>query len=341
MDGELEYAVKFPFTPAARRFMENLNVNERMVELAVERIKKAIRGDMGIKVMASDESKREDIASFAVSRMILGHLRNNFLTSRFAVVEAKVARNHLDHSDEVTVDLVANHFGLHPVQRLEISGSGASGVSGSSGSSSASGSVSYLDIPEYLQYSPRSTEYRLINRRILNNLVEVKPSEKRRLVEEAVRKHAERIPVVKDPPSLIIDAGKRLMAEMPKSETRVVMNVKDHPPCIAKLLESAKSHENLNHQARFYLGTYLIGIGMSEDDMTKIYSDMPDFSERTTRYQLSHLKKKGYSVPSCASVMTYGLCCAVCRIGSPLNWHTLSQHRKEEILQWKPKQEGQ
>jgi len=30
-------------------------------------------------------------------------------------------------------------------------------------------------------------------------------------------------------------------------------------------------------------------------------------------------------------VMTYGLCCAVCRIGSPVNWHTLDDGRKKTI----------
>jgi DNA primase large subunit len=92
-----------------------------------------------------------------------------------------------------------------------------------------------------------------------------------------------------------------------------------------------KKHENLAHHARWYLATYLLAIGMAEDDVVNVFSAAPDFSEKITRYQVSHIKKKGYSVPSCATVMTYGLCCAVCRIGSPINWHTLASERKDAI----------
>jgi DNA primase large subunit len=118
---------------------------------------------------------------------------------------------------------------------------------------------------------------------------------------------------------------------MPKSESKITIKVGDHPPCVMKLLEEAKKHENLPHHARWYLATYLLAIGTSEDDIAKIYSDLPDFSEKVTRYQVSHIKKKGYNVPSCSTVMTYGLCCAVCRIGHPMNWHGLSEDRKKSI----------
>jgi DNA primase large subunit len=70
---------------------------------------------------------------------------------------------------------------------------------------------------------------------------------------------------------------------------------------------------------------------MSEEDINGMFSMLPDYSEKVTKYQVGHIKKKGYNVPSCATVMTYGLCCAVCRIGSPLNWHTLDDGRKKTI----------
>jgi DNA primase large subunit len=142
---------------------------------------------------------------------------------------------------------------------------------------------------------------------------------------------------VKDPPDMIKKAGERLLAELPKTENRKLEAVKagDHPPCVMRLLDEARKHENLPHHARWYLATYLLSIGMSEDDITKVYSDLPDFSEKVTRYQISHIKKKGYNAPSCATVMTYGLCCAVCRIGNPMNWHTLGPERKKAIREGK------
>ena len=89
MDGQLGFAVKYPFTEQARQFMEHVKLDDRVCELAVERIKKALKGDTSFRISTDDEDKRFSIASFAAARMILGTLRNNYVTSRFALVEAK------------------------------------------------------------------------------------------------------------------------------------------------------------------------------------------------------------------------------------------------------------
>jgi DNA primase large subunit len=70
---------------------------------------------------------------------------------------------------------------------------------------------------------------------------------------------------------------------------------------------------------------------VSEKDIIALFSNAPDYSEKVTTYQVKQIAQRGYSVPSCATVMTYGLCCAVCKIGSPLNWHKLDEARKKMI----------
>ncbi len=310
MDEALDFAVRYPFSESARKSLEGFVLTERIVELAVERIKKALAGDRSQRMLIHESDKREDIASFAAARMILGHMRNNFLTNRFAVNEAKKVSDTLGREDEATVDSVASSFGIRTV---------------------TDGKRMLIDLPTYVRFSVRDPHYRLINRRIYHGRVELNQNEKKRLIEEAVKKHNESIPLVKDPPALIIKAGERLVAEMPKSESRITVKVGDHPPCVMKLLEEAKKHQNLPHHARWYLATYLLATGMKEEDIVKVYSDLPDFSEKVTSYQVGHIKKKGYNVPSCSTVMTYGLCCAVCRIGNPMNWHTLTEERKKSI----------
>lgn len=310
MEEGLDFAVKYPFSESAKKHIQGMAADERIVELAVERIKKAMKGESSARMLLHDSEKREEIASFAAARMILGHLHNSFLTSHFAVNESKRARSYLDREDEAVVDGVAGRFGI---------------------TTRDNGETLVVDLPTYLTYSLRNPDYRLINRRLKQGMVEITPSQKRRLVEEAVRQHVEDIPLVKDPPDIIKQAGKQLLAELPKSEVRITVKPGDHPPCVMKMLESARKHENLPHHARWYLATYLNAIGMGEEDIVKVYSGLPDFSEKVTRYQVSHVRKKGYSVPSCATVMTYGLCCAVCGIGHPLNWHTLGEERKRVI----------
>src|SRR5512143_3791361 len=310
MEEAPEFAVRYPFSESARRSLEGLVLTDRIVDLAVERIKKALANDRSQRMLLHESDRKEDIASFAAARMILGHMRNNFLTNRFAVNEAKKVSDSLGREDERTVEAVAAHFGIRP---------------------SEEGKKLVIDLPTYVRYCVRNPDYRLINRRLYRGKVEISQHELRRLVEEAVKKHNESIPLVKDPPAIIIRAAEKLNAEMPKSENRFVVKAGDHPPCVMRLLEEAKKHENLPHHARWYLATYLLSCGMKEEDIVKVYSDLPDFSEKVTSYQVSHIKKKGYNVPSCSTVMTYGLCCAVCRIGNPMNWHTLGEERKKSI----------
>jgi DNA primase large subunit len=310
--GGLDFAVRYPFSDAAKKAIADIQLTERIADLAVERIKKALAGQMSARVVLHESDKKEEIASFAAARMILGYLRNPFLTSRFAVNEAKTAHGWLDRNEK-EVEAVAQSFGISTMKEKE---------------------RMRLRLPVYLRYSPRSVDYRITNRRLENGMVDITNHEKKRLVEEAIRKHVERIPLVRDPPDVIKNAGEKLLETLPKQEARgigAVMKVEDHPPCIDKLLEGLRKHQNLNHQARYYLATYFMAIGMKDDAIMQAFSDAPDFKEKTTAYQVGQIRKKGYSVPSCATVMTYGLCCAVCRIGSPLNWHTLGKERKDLI----------
>ncbi|MFH0737188.1 MAG: hypothetical protein V1827_00965 [Candidatus Micrarchaeota archaeon] len=310
MEG-LDFALRYPFCEHAKKALEGATLNEGIVELGVERIKKALKGDKAAKLILHESEKKDEIASFAAARMLLGHMRNNYLTNSFAVNESKRARDFLDHEDGLAVDEVAGIFGIRTAER--------------------SGHIT-IDLPTYVKFSLRNPHYRLINRRLKEGRVEITYEEKKRLIEEAIKKRMESIPMVKDPPDIIKTAAAKLVSELPKSESRtIIVKAGDHPPCVMKLLEEMGKHQNLPHQARYYLATYLLACGMSEENIVKLFSDAPDFSEKVTAYQVSHIKKKAYSSPACATVMTYGLCCAVCRIGSPVNWHTLDEGRKKTI----------
>jgi DNA primase large subunit len=307
---EAEFALRYPFSPQAKTFIEDIELTENIVELGLERIKKALKGENTSRMVIHKAEKKEEIASFAAARMILGHLRNAFMTGKFAVNESKIVRSRLEKDDEHTVEIVAAFFGI------EVKDEDGKFV---------------LDLPTYVRYNPRSPAYRLINRRIARGSVEISAKERNRLIEEAVKKHIERIPLVKNPPQIVKKAGERLLEELPKHQPTIKVKSGDHPPCIAKLLESAKKHENLPHHARWFLATYLLAINMDEEGIVGLYSNMPDFNEKVTRYQIAHARKKGYSVPACSTVMGYGLCCASCRIGTPLRWHSISSERKEAI----------
>ncbi|MFA6530245.1 MAG: hypothetical protein WCT31_00810 [Candidatus Micrarchaeia archaeon] len=301
-----DFCVKYPFSKRAKELLENeqVQINEEIVSLGLKRIKDALGGGIQKSSALHLQEKVYEVASYAAARMILGHMRNRYLTNRFAVAEAKRASSYLGSESVSVVDEIALEFGI---------------VS----SNSPTGGILFVPLPTFVKFAPKSIDYRLINRNVHNGQVEIIYREKVRLIEEAVKKRAEVIPLVKAPPESIKLAAESLKAELPKLEPQrapVTFKEGDNPPCIERLLDQIKKHENLNHQARWSLAVYLTGRGLEFEKIVSLYSNLPDFNEKTTRYQLEHIKKRGYSTPACATMLTYGLCCADCRIGSPLNW---------------------
>ncbi len=315
---DIEFCVRYPFTAAAKSAIEEkgITITERIVELALERIKSALKtGLIPESAAFHEEDRMENIASYAAARMILGYSKNRFLINKYAVAESKRASGYLEKERDAVCNQVAAEFGIVPIEK---------------------NSAHLLPVYVYVKYAIKNNEhYKLINRELSDGFVKIKPREKVRLVEEAARKHMEKIPLVKNPPELIKQAAESLKEYLPKIQ--VIESVVDIvsgalPPCIEKLMDSMKKHENLSHQSRWYLAVYLLGRGMPIEQLVSLYSNLPDYNEKITRYQLEHAKKKGYAVPACATVLTWGLCCADCKIGSPLNWQKLGKADRDSLL---------
>jgi DNA primase large subunit len=228
--------------------------------------------------------------------MILGAMRNRFLTSKFAVAISKSARRSMNYDDSENVKKLIAEFGI----RVR-----------------ADGRVFIVD---YLRFSPKDPHYSLFNRTFSNGWVQASEDEKKRLVEEAVRKHVENIPIVKNPSEQIKGIMARIDKELPKTEKKIMIKPGEYPPCIVHLLEEIRKHHNLPHHARWFLAVYLIEAGLKDDAIVAIYSNLPDFEEKKTRYQIEHARKRGYSIPSCATIASYGICTTECKVGSPVNW---------------------
>lgn len=316
---QLEFSVRYPFTSAAKAALEQsgIAISDRIIELALHRIKGALKeGKVAKSAALHDSEKIENIASYAASRMILGYSRNRFLINAYAVAESKRASDYLEGESDEIVDKVASEFSIKVEEK---------------------NNALFIPVYTYLKYSPRDIHYRLSNRELADGYVKLKSRhEKIRLIEGAIKKHMEKIPLVKSPPEAIKAAADQLKEFLPKIQKyesgAVNLESDNVPPCISKLIDSLKKHENLPHQARWYLAVYLIGRGMPMEEIVSLYSNLPDYNEKITRYQLEHAKKKGYAVPACATVLTWGLCCADCKIGSPLNWQKLGKVDRESLL---------
>ena len=143
--GDIDFAVKYPFTSSAKELLksEGLSaVTDEVAELAVKKITDSLHGKVQRRVYARDEEKKEDLLAYAVARMILGYMRNGFITNKFAVNESKKVRSYLnDESDEAVAD-IAGGLGIFFTLR---------------------NSRIFVHLPTFLRFTPRSPHYQPFN----------------------------------------------------------------------------------------------------------------------------------------------------------------------------------
>ena len=313
----------YPFSSAAKAYVseQGMEIVSSYIGKAEERVREAIVSGKIRKVPAMSEAQEEELALYAIARMIVSCANNRYLINRYAVAEAKKTSDYLSSDASAHaeyVDAVAAEFGI----RFE-----------------KSGAHFLVPLGKYLAYTPRSTDYKLANREVALGKVKVSSHERARMLEEAVKKKIEReLPIRAAFPDEVKAAGARVLALLPKLETAVMkLGQENYPPCVRRMIEELSLFVNLPHTARVALGIYLVKAGLPTDKIVEVFRGAPDFSEKTTRYQVDYLRTKGYNMPSCATMDSYGVCVAECRCGTPLNYraniHGRALKRLEEAKQ--------
>jgi len=303
---DLLFCSHYPFSSAAKAYVNGhgMEIVSSYVEKAEERVQEAIVSGKVRKVPALSEAQEEELALYAIARMIVSCANNRYLINRYAVAEAKKTNDYLSSDSSAHpeyVDAVAAEFGI----KFE-----------------KSGAQFLVPLGKYLTYTPRSMDYKLANREVFAGKVRVSNHERVRMLEEAVKKKIEReLPIRAAFPAEVKSSGARVLALLPKLEANVVkVGQENYPPCVRRMIEELSLNVNLPHTARVALAIYLVRAGMPTDKIMDIFRGAPDFSEKTTRYQVEYLRTKGYSMPSCSTMDSYGACVAECRCGTPLNY---------------------
>ncbi|MBU0585976.1 hypothetical protein KJ780_00535, partial [Candidatus Micrarchaeota archaeon] len=217
------------------------------------------------------------------------------------IAEAKRTSAYLENEEEDSLLILAKDLGLDSFSENE-------------------GTLT-VDIVHYLTFAPKDVHYKLIGREISNGRVVINTHERIRLIEEAVKKYAEKLPAAQALPPVIKKYAEKLQALLPKIEPqKLSFKQGENPPCIEALLEMFRKHENIGHTGRWLLAVYLINKGMKTQDMLAIFSNAPDYNERIATYQIEHARKRGYKMPKCSSLVGYGYCVANCGIKNPMGW---------------------
>ena len=303
---DLLFCSRYPFTSQAKDYVSGsgLELTSTLVDKAEQRVSNALVSGKIKKTADLPEAHEEELALYAGARMIVSASNNRYIINRYAVAEAKRAGEYLAADDSFNSDyvaLVAGEFGI----KFEKQGK------------------SYLvPLAAYLSFTPRSMDYKLTNRQVAGGKVLVSSHERLRMLEEAVKKKIEAtLPIRAKFSEEIQEAGKRMLSLIPKLEILATkVGQENYPPCIKKLIEDLALSINLPHTARVALAIYLVNADAPADRIVDYFRTAPDFSEKTTRYQVEQIRGRKYNMPSCSTMDSYGICIAECRCGTPLRY---------------------
>lgn len=245
--------------------------------------------------------------------MIVSALDNRYFAAKYAVAEAKRAMSYIRSENEMNVNKLTKDLGLHFKKK---------------------GDNYLIHFTEYLKSSPGSPEYFLINKDLSKGYVKVTKHERNRLLEEAIRLRIKKtLPKKGKIPDIykkeVEASAKKIIKELPGPVSKEIKFSGDIAPCIQKLLDDLYANKNLSHHARWSLAIYLNKTGKSKEEILNIFSNSPDFNLSIAEYQIKYIKEKGYSMPSCTTMKTYGLCIANCRCFNPLKYRRGMERRSE------------
>jgi len=303
---DLFQLAKYPFMMEAKEWVKEQKVNieeilfdelyERARLRAIERVKQAVeKGMIENFPLLNEADCVMEIFSYPIARMLVVAIESEYLLRRYALAEAKKAYENLKNEEQHFINYLAKELGI------EVNGQ-------------------QIHFADYLKYAPTwDTKWKLVNRQLKQGYVLLSKGEIARLIQEAIRKKIYNELSFAFAPS---EVKKVFKNEIISIRSKIVFKEKgkkfeeiketNFPPCIKSLIVAVKSGMNVPHVGRFTLVTFLNAIGMSIDEILKIFSSSPDFNEEKTRYQIEHITGRIsgtiYATPKCDTIRTWGLC---------------------------------
>ena len=315
---------KYPFTVEASRYVEerSLKIDDlasptylQIFERATKRVEEAIISG----VIHESRRRVEDnveVLSYPVANMIVMAIDDSFLKRRYSLAEAKRAHMLLmeegaKKSKEHTLDIAVGTFNwkIRSVDE-RISGRHFDFA---------------VSFPDYLRNAAvfRDDKWQLVNRIVTGGNVYLALEEAIRLLQEEVRKKIEKKLEERfefDMPPLINQRIGELKNIVAKQKREITVEeipkefiVAAFPPCIKSLYNATFAGQNVPHLGRFTLTSFLLNTGMSSEDVTKLFSQLADFDQKMTQYQVEHIagdrgSRTKYTPPNCYTLRTHGIC---------------------------------
>ena len=271
--------------------------------------------------LVSDAEIQIELLSYPIARMIVSCVGDPFLIRRYALSEAKTGTKRWLNEDDDFID------GLS--KQLEVDVKTEDGQM-------------RTHFSDFLRNTAqlRSKGWKLINQKVEDGYVTLSKQKFLRILQEALRRKIEsELPLQVNEKILetFSDATLELIDKIQerkskyKAQSLGKIRTTRLPPCMHRLLATVQTGENIPHTGRFALTAFLRHLGIRPDDIVKMFSDIPDFDEGKTRYQIEHISGitsgTKYTPPECSTMKSYGICHEpddLCkRIKHPLSYYRM------------------
>ena len=302
---QIELLGKYPFVEESKKYLEerNYTITPKLIEESLKRV------NFDLSQKSFSYNGEEGILTYAIARSLVSATSNNYIISRFAINEAKNFIELLSKEEDSVIIEISEKLGI----KVEILAR-----------------QWIVAFASYLANMPKSQEYKLVNQSIKMGKVYLTRNKFVRFLEEAIRnKVYSGLPIKKENiPKEIVEASKKIEIKIETKEIEI--SKAGIAPCMQRLIDRLRRSENLSHQERWILVAYLCKIGVDKEEVKKLFKFAPDYNEKVTNYQVEYLYKKQYTVPSCSTLRTYGICIQDCGIKNPLLFERKKQTIHEE-----------
>ncbi|MCK5265695.1 MAG: hypothetical protein KAR03_08810, partial [Candidatus Thorarchaeota archaeon] len=294
--------MKYPFSQEARhtsqKYARDLGdlvdlldrpENLYLIEAAEKRVYSALTHE---EIELPNIRDEKEVLIYPTARLIVEEIANPQLRARQAEAESKSVNKQLaNEDDQFAMDLCKSSFSWE-----------VESMGGLSERAQLPIQIKTYDMKirfeNFLEVAPdfHAEEWKLVNRYVDNGWTLIRRRELNRLISGRFKQ--------------IVQLGRldipRLPQRLTEAVQRIETEIKGHirqsepfkidgqinsafPPCIQKMYDDSVSGQvNLSHVARFALAAFLLRIGMSEDDVNKVFGHSPDKDNRLIEYQVEH-----------------------------------------------------
>jgi len=327
---QLVFAQRFPFTNAARKIVleQNLSLQELpepVIERAELMARHAFSGKEYVFEVRASDLLMQEILAFPVAKIIVSIVGEPGLYRAFSSMVSGFVYHYLSSEREqgkIALSL-ASELGIQvdfPEQKSFF--------------------VS-LPLKDFLSVPINEDPLKLVNQFVNNGLVFLDlNSFQKYLRQKCLEAVLSSLPVpTRGIPKRLQGIAMQLKQASREREQRLFSQAfkgrvapEAFPDCIASMYGQLASGQKLPHMANFTLATFLNSIGMPKQNIMALFKKAPNFSERTSSYQVDRIAKQNYSPPSCEKIRAYGYCPNQgCRAKHPLSlYRARMRHAKDK-----------